>query len=355
MKKSESEREKGNFKYTRLSWFLTYPRTSCSKEDFVASLPFLKTSIPVQWGYVAQEKHEDGTPHLHALLRFRTALTVRDSAFFDVLTRTHGNYQPCKNVKACIKYLHKEDANPLKIGDPPSPGEDAPPEKKASVTREIAEMAMQGKSFKDICEISPGFALLHMKSIQAFKAYWEDLRLSKPKEPFKRLWFNGTHLPTVRVVDWVNLNFLYPRHHKQPQLYVYGPPNSFKTTFAHMLSRWFRPYVLAQEDWYEGYEDDKYDYAIIDEFKGEAQGLSALNQFLEGSECRLKIKGSSVVKRKNIPIIILSNFSVKTNLMAPSVHEPLLARLEVVEIPPGQSIQTALIYNSDQKIDLYGN
>jgi len=81
----------------------------------------------------------------------------------------------------------------------------------------------------------------------------------------------------------------------------------------------------------EDYEDDIYDLCIIDEYKGQFP-VYLLNNFLDGSEVRFHTKGGSVIKRQNIPTMIMSNYSPKE--CYPNVDEialdALMTRIRVI-------------------------
>lgn len=67
--------------------------------------------------FIAREEHEDGTPHLHILIRFIEKINYKDPACFDFLTGKHGNYQSVRSFKNVLAYLNKEDSTPLQWGD----------------------------------------------------------------------------------------------------------------------------------------------------------------------------------------------------------------------------------------------
>jgi len=54
-----------------------------------------------------EEKHKDGTPHLHVALKFQEPISTRDMNYFDRVTGKHGNYQPMKSQRACVAYVTK--------------------------------------------------------------------------------------------------------------------------------------------------------------------------------------------------------------------------------------------------------
>ena len=66
---------------------------------------FLTTSL-------GQELHQDGNPHIHAVVTYKRKLNVKSSRFFD-LDEYHGNVQPARNMQALKVYITKEDPEPL--------------------------------------------------------------------------------------------------------------------------------------------------------------------------------------------------------------------------------------------------
>lgn len=88
-------------------WFCTWPKCPVSKED---ALTILQTNgLPEIDEYViAEEKHKDGTPHLHAFIKLSKKRSFSSvSKLFDLL-EYHGHYEPAKSWKAVNKYCMKE-------------------------------------------------------------------------------------------------------------------------------------------------------------------------------------------------------------------------------------------------------
>lgn len=87
-------------------WFLTYPKCPADKETL---LEYLKTKGTIVKAIVCAEQHEDGTPHLHAFVKYETKkggygdfwdFEAGDASY-------HGNYQPAKSYTAVCKYVRK--------------------------------------------------------------------------------------------------------------------------------------------------------------------------------------------------------------------------------------------------------
>lgn len=56
---------------------------------------------------IAQESHQDGTPHIHAFIKVDKRLEFKHT-LFDIGTY-HGNYQVAKSWRAVAEYCLKEE------------------------------------------------------------------------------------------------------------------------------------------------------------------------------------------------------------------------------------------------------
>lgn len=108
-----------------MNWcFLTFPQSQqVSKEMFLESMTPLG---PFTFTCVARETHEDGSPHLHALVRFVNALSKSKVIKFfketypdDYKRIDVGRIKRQSSPYHAYVYLTKEDPEPLICGDPP--------------------------------------------------------------------------------------------------------------------------------------------------------------------------------------------------------------------------------------------
>jgi hypothetical protein len=122
------------FQFNAKKVFLTYPQSEgVSLLDCIASIEALSSSSknPIL-GYVgAEEKHEDGRPHLHLLVEFEQPIRTRDCHYFDVQGK-HPNIQSARSSSKVAAYIRKcgeftsygsfdRDKSPLEhcaVGDP---------------------------------------------------------------------------------------------------------------------------------------------------------------------------------------------------------------------------------------------
>ena len=89
-------------KYAK-GWFCTWPHCPLSKED---ALEQLRARYELVEYVIAEEKHADGEPHLHAFLKLDRRVNFKAS-MFDV-AGYHGNYQPAKSWRAVQEYCKKD-------------------------------------------------------------------------------------------------------------------------------------------------------------------------------------------------------------------------------------------------------
>jgi len=95
--------------------------------------------------------------------------------------------------------------------------------------------------------------------------------------------------------------------------------------------------LIPSEDWYDLYDDNDYDIAILDEFHGQ-KTLQFLHSWLQPIPFSLKRRGTApAIKKRHIPTMFLSNFSPEQAYKnvyerCPSDLDPLLRRLQVVNV-----------------------
>lgn len=296
------------FKFDGIRLFATFPQCTRSKEDALEAIQ--RGVYPVDWAVVAHELHESGDHHLHILIQFRNRVHTVMPDCFDYIGGKHGNYQTVRSVRACAKYVSKSkdyvtfgiDVATLITGASGSKG---------VKHAECAALILGGTGVDGVLEWNPGFFMMNKRKIEDFISHVEITRARK--RPKKWLLLDSSRqLAHVRtIVDWLNRNLCVTiRPFKQEQLYIYGPPGMGKTSLVDVLSQYCSIYhVPIDEEFYDDYNDD-YDLAIIDEFKGQ-KTIQWLNLFLAGGTMNMRRKGvKPFLKHKNIPVIILSNFSV---------------------------------------------
>lgn len=98
-----------SFRINAKSFFITYPQCTKTKEEVKA---FLESKAPLAYYLIGRELHEDGNPHIHAVVTYKKKLNVKSNRYFD-LDEFHPNVQAAKNMAALKNYITKEDLEPL--------------------------------------------------------------------------------------------------------------------------------------------------------------------------------------------------------------------------------------------------
>jgi len=209
-------------------------------------------------------------------------------------------------------------------------------EKKSTKSNAIAAMMMAGKTREEINELEPGFVMMHSRRLDEYEAWLQTLK-EEPKAKWERLPDDYDLHHDEQIAGWLNGNLFQPRKLKQPQLYLFGDANMGKTTLITNLSRFCRIYYIPpDEDFYCDFDNDRYDLAIIDEFKGQ-KTIQWLNRWLDGQPFPLRRKGKpAYLKTKNIPTIIISNYPLETIYRKrvesnSAALDPLNSRLDVIK------------------------
>lgn len=305
-----NNRKKKKFRLNKKGFFLTFPKCSVPKETAMKNLKeslIMKSKIPIQWAMISQEKHKDGTDHLHVLIWYEREINIKTETFFDCLTNQHANVQPMGNVQKSIQYLQKEDSAPLVLGNLPSVNSDS---KRSKKTDEIASLVLGGKTFDDILTDYPGFAMMNKRKIQELQNHIENTKSQSTTASWSFIRYDGKDENSKIIVEWINRNVCRPRKHKQKQLYIHGPPDHNKTSLAMFLHSRARIYWCAQDAYFDGYSDKGFDLVIMDEFIPKFDIQNRLNAFLDGSLTNLVVRYGNILKAKNLPTIILSNYSL---------------------------------------------
>lgn len=300
---------------------LTYPQCSVSKEDalqkILESVPEDERAKEFEGICVAQELHEDGSPHLHILLMYQKRKTVRRKDYFDWITGKHGNYMTSKREAGgrfgWLKYIMKFDKHPATFQmDVKSL---LMKRKGTGAFVQVIDHLIQTQDLASVDTMLLPTVALHLQKFNNFVT-WYGTTLQRPQKWPGDLYLEGPadlterHFGLFEIVQWLNTNIgVMSRPRKTPQLYIKAPSNFHKTWLIDFLSQYQRIYrVCLDEAFYDGYQDSQYDLMVFDEWKGQ-RPMTHMNMLLEGTEMRLRVKGSQVVKKKNLPVIILSNYA----------------------------------------------
>lgn len=309
------KRKRPEFRLNCKNLFLTWPKNNCDPCQVCQNLIQHFGVDNMTYVCVSQEEHEDGSPHLHALVCLKKKCNITSAANLDKIGGgKHGNYQSAKNVKDVHDYVKKGGLFFEHGSCPVKPNE--------TKSKLVAVALLSGKGLEHVIEMDPGFSLLHLRTIKEFQNEVKMMNLKKKTKPPPLIYSAWGHQIEIGL----------PREFKQPQYWIWGSPNTGKTSFINDLTlHGFTGYQIPLNDDHCEWDDDLYDFAYVDEFHGQLS-ITFLNQFLQGSALKMNVKGRSTYKRVNIPTFILSNFSPETawkNVSPVSLHS-LKTRLHIL-------------------------
>ena len=173
---------------------------------------------------VAQEKHQSGDMHLHAVVQFEKKKTCRLSSYFNIGTAhpniaaiTHGT------IDNCLDYIIKEDNEPLEWGE----FDHQKGQGKLKMTAEEASKHSDVELGK-LVHASQYERVLGAKRLYLAALSTEDnnLPVAKPGD---------IDVPLISGLNWINTV------EKKRHLWIHGPSNTGKTTWVNklkMLWKW---------------------------------------------------------------------------------------------------------------------
>lgn len=280
------------FRFNAKTLFATYPHCDVEPSVVLGRILDRWTSANIDYCVVSSETHSDGSPHIHLLVQFKSKQDIRNVRILDDLGGKHGNYQAVRKILSTIDYIKKGGVW-IENGIPPSTT--------TSVTEQIAKRIREGGSLEEVEEEHPGYFLLHQRNIVQYANF---VNIKRSRQLVKRP-------PLVIYFCGCEVELGFSREFKQKQFFFFGPPNTGKTSFVlDLINDGFRAFQIPYNNDFAGYDDDMYDFAYCDEFKGQLT-ITFLNEWLQGSPLKLNVKCGQAYKKKNLPTFILSNFSLE--------------------------------------------
>ena len=262
-------------------WFLTFPHCPA---DAQSCLDDIRDKLLSKWGLtieeyvVCEEKHQDGSPHLHAFIKIHERRIRFKEDRFDFIfdgKEYHGNYQIAKSWHAVQGYVAKG---------------------KKYITNLNLEAAKKKQSKKI------GVKELETDALELLeKGIITGLQLANfvKNQNLYRMLKNKR-----KANEDIDLNIEKKRH-----IWYYGESNSgktyrLKTQIKNDPTNWFQ--IPLNNDWI-GYNGEKNLY--LDEFKGQLT-VQELNRICDGST-KVNVKGGSLQLASDVVVHICSNYNIK--------------------------------------------
>jgi len=254
-----------DFRLNAQNLFLTWPQCAKSKEDILQEAKKQFGDLLITY-LIASEKHQDGTPHIHAYLHMSKKLDLRKHEKLDAIGGKHGNYQSCRSPKNVMQYCIKggDQANWIANFD---------------VERKLAAMTGKHKYFAT-------------ELIKAKRPLGEMLQ-EMPEMAIHA----KAYKYAMDVVDTYEKKF--ERKEAPTCLVFYGPPGGGKTYHAKRFHESF--YAKPKGDWWQGYDHQQ--VVILDEFDKSKMSADELLTLLSEMPMQVPTKGGFV--DFNSPTVIL--------------------------------------------------
>jgi len=214
-------KEDGSFLIHARTFFLTYPHCDLGSDIL---RDFLVTERGVSRYIVCNELHEDGSPHLHALIIYDKAKRITNDGYFNI-RGYHPNIQRGRNTKAIFEYCRK-DGNYITNMDE-SAKELRPPYSKL-----IMESTSAHEFIEKIICYYPEVAIRSWASIKAFAAdrYGSKIDLRDSIEGL-----NFFIIPND-LQHWID-NYLGIRNKRGRSLILVSPSRFGKTSLFFWLAK----------------------------------------------------------------------------------------------------------------------
>nr|ASU11082.1 replication associated protein [Tomato leaf curl New Delhi virus] len=298
------------FRVNAKNVFLTFPKCPLPKETMLELLKNIECPSDKLFIRVAQERHQDGSLHLHALIQFKGKAQFRNPRHFDVThpnnsSQFHPNFQGAKSSSDVKSYIEKDgdyiDWGVFQIDGRSARGgqqtaHDAAAEALNSGSVEAALDILREKLPKDF--------LFQYHNLKANLERIFTPRSEGYVSPFSISSFDRV---PPELVDWANVNVVCAaaRPFRPISIIVEGDSRTGKTMWARCLGPHnylcghldLSPKVYSNDAWYNVIDDvDPHYLKHFKEFMGAQRDWQSNTKY-----------GKPVMIKGGIPTIFLCN------------------------------------------------
>lgn len=346
------------FRLASKNLFLTYPQCDYQLESFLNNCKDLFKEENIIRMVVARELHEDGNPHIHAVISLGKEFRTRDERMFDDLVEPskHPNIiSRIKSMHATYKYVTK-DGNFIVH---PSDFDvkmfiELAEKKKSTRVEEVVRMIKDGITMKEIDEEMPTFVFTHRKKIEEYIELQATFTRQSERVASLSLKLNVRVDPLYStsalkfLAKWLNKSVRQNIQRRHKQLWFVASAGAGKTETIRMLEEHYKLSIYRpplDEEWFDDYQDGIYDLILFDEYKHQKK-IQTLNRLLSNDITPLSRRGKSpVVKHDTLPVLILSNYTPAQAYSKASVggtnpgYLALIDRIVVKQMEEGEKVR----------------
>jgi len=232
----------GQFRMNARNIFLTYPRCNLSKETLLEELIKIK---PPHAYVISMEVHEDGAPHLHALLKYTKPINITNPNYWDV-KGFHPNMQTARDVEAVKAYVEKDGNFIINWAE----------RKKMDCI--LADAETPSQFLELVKENYPEQYVFQLEKVE----YAANKLFIRPPSPYESLPLKDFILPND-VKEWARMELTSTDRPKS--LWLCGPSRTGKTVWARSLGThvyWNGSFMLDTFD-------ERAQYMVLDDIKWE--------------------------------------------------------------------------------------
>jgi len=322
IKKTSTKR----FRLAALKLFLTYPRCLLEKQVVLDALKLKLSSKKIKHIIVAQELHEDGTPHIHAYVSLEQKTDFSSPSCLDI-DGYHGNYQTAGSPEAVAIYI-KKDSDFLEEGE--TSWEQAQTARRCHKKIILKSLVEDPSESNLLAQVKEHPELL--TDLKKMKVNLECLRQLQRQEDDKRARCQG-FIPNT----WGKLMPVWnpdgqENGQKKRHYWIYSSlANKGKTTFLRALDSQFTC------SWYNTREtfqslSSKSQFILLDEYApGNSVTIRQLNQMCDGTY-QYPIKGESALRLADPIIIVCSNMTPEKVYCNAALKEQADERIQTLSL-----------------------
>lgn len=298
-----TKKKEGGFRKNAQTFFLTYPKCPLEPQLVIEKL---NSILEIETYLVAQEKHMDGDFHIHAYIKLKKIINIKDNRKLDITVDTivyHPNIQGVRSPSAVLKYITKDGKYVSNMSE-------------TAIRDAINKNIKVGDLYKEAMEkakesVEDGMKILeHTKTFRDLAIHGEaiekNLRRMKKQKTEPKYSLEKFNI----VVEW----------NKELTLILWGPTNTGKTSLAKALlpNALFVRHIDALKDYKTGH----YEGIIFDDMSFKHWPIGAQIHLVDTDNVsQINVKHSIAIIPEGTPRIITTNM-MPGEIFSLNIHDP---------------------------------